>query len=1110
MWFAFTIRTTEQVENMEVETPNVEIYSLDDYRAKRMKLARIVGAAVTGLAALVYLCTLSPGVFPGESATLMAVYSGLEPMVSPAHTIWGAIVRAVAALGAGGMAFRLNFLCLVFGVAGVWLIFDIMQRVIGSLVERETASPADAAAAACIGGGAAAVALAFSVPYWMCSTRLQYQGFNVLLLLLLFRVLVWYLESDGPVVLILFALLSGLFTVESLGIACFLPFFALTVVMQWVRRGSVRGSSISGACIAFAAGVASALLIANSFAHSHDISLRGYANVWSIVQSIFRDQAIFLKNAIPREGWLNLVIVVAVPWVAATAIARQGLNETREWGIMILHAAMSVAVILVLGNAPMVSPWGLFREAGEVLPVPLLAVNAMTTGYLLAYWFLIVRNSTLVNIDGERTFAQRSSVWFGYFFGTITAVMVVLATGINILESNGRSGKFVDECVREILKALEGRKWIVSDGLFDSHILVEAHRTGQNVRLLELQSNDNKVYLRHLRNVINEDPDFKSPGIDIGKLLNGADLGVIPFIQDWLENDPSAIDRMLVVSAPDIIYAAGRTVYPHYFCFKAGPKDVDKADDSFLESHRAFWTRMQKTLAKSRGVRDAAAIYKGRVRRQVGFVANNSGVLLEDMGRDEDAYQTYQFIRQLDPNNISAALNLMELLHRHGDDGFHSDARETVENDVVAMLKELNEKRLRLPIWSLSRHFGYVRNPLLFTKLGWAWAASGQPGIAMSGLQRAEEIATTKEERIKVRTAEAELLWRQNDIEGTESIYESVLKEDPSNTRAMISISRVQTRRGSIEKAREWLARARDNGADKTVLAFEGATIDLAAGHPEEARIKLSEVTDVQPNNLQAWGMLAIAALQMQDTDDVENRILPRMEAIAGTTDDYLCLVIKGQLLYQKKDLVGARDSFERASMRRPGITNLMEWILRLDFALDDKRAAEDHARQIMRSDRTNAFANYIMGSIMMFRGRMEEAEDYLRRSVGSTSTPEALNDLAELLCRTGNLNEAKKRVRDAISLAPGLYAAWDTLGGILAAEGDIPGAEEAYLKALELYQEDWRVYINYAKVLIRKNELPKAREYLTKANAHRNALAKEDQDTLADLLRQATPRGGR
>lgn len=1092
---------------MQLATPNIDLYRIEDYITARRRLAKIVCPAVLLFCALIYLITFSPGVFPGESASLMAVHSGLEPLVAPTHPFWGSIVSKLAALGPKGMVFRLNFFSFLTGLAAIWLIFDLLTSAIGAIIERETATPKVAATASVLAGAGAAIALAFSVPFWMTATRLQYQGFNLLLLLIVFRLLLWYLETENGYVLVLMSLVAGVACVEALYIACFMPFVATAVITRWVRRGSMRAANIPAVIISFVIGLASVFLVARAFAGGHDISLRGYTSLWSIAQSIFRDQAHFIITAIRHTGWLNILLLAVVPWLAAAAISARSLNETREWGIMIMHAAMSIAVALSLGNAPFISPWAIFRSEA-ILPMPLLAMSAMTMGYLLAYWYLIVVNSSQVNIDGERTFAQRSSVWFGWVFGIITLAAMVITSGINVLEANGRNGRFADQCAREIIDSLEGRKWIVTDGLFDSHLLIEAHCTGKNIRLIELQNNDNKVYLRYLRTIINEEPDFKIPGIDLGKLCNGADLGVVSFLQDWLESDHKAIDNMYFMSAPDIILSTGKIVVPHKFCFKAGDSLDAYKGAPFLAEQRLFWERMATLLAKSRGVRDASSAVRARSRRQVGFVANNTGVLLEDLGLEEEAYQTYLFVRELDPENISTLLNLVELLNRKRDDNFHSDKRAEVEGSLKRIIEEL--KGRRLPIWSLSRVFGYVRSTVLFTQLGWSWAASGQPGIALSGIQRAEAIAATPAARLRAKQAEAQLLWQQNDIEGSEKVFEQILKEDPTNASAMISIARVQVRRGSLERAREWLSRARDNGADKTSLAFEGATLDLAAGHAADARIKLSEVTDVQPNNLPAWALLGIATMQMEDYDDIESRIIPAMVTAAGTTDNYYILILKGQVLFQRKNLPEARDTFERALMLRPGLTTLMEWILRLDFALDDKEAAEEHARQLLRNNRANGFANYIMGSIMLYRGRNAEAEDFLRRSVSATATPEALNDLAELLRIVGNLGEAKRRIREAISMSPDFYVLWDTLGGILADEGDVDGAAEAFSKAIELDRTDPRVNINYARVLIRKGDIVRARSLLAEANKKRSILSAADQRTLTEMLDQVAPGKGR
>ncbi len=1077
------------------------VAELDKLRA-RTSLITILPATI--IAALVFMATLSPGTFPGQSADLMVTYSGLMPYIAPAHSLWGAIAGFFSECGDNaGMVWRLNFLSLIYGIVSVWLIGDIVSRATFALIDHEMTVPKRAAWASALGGAAASLALAFSVPFWISATRFQYQGFDLMLLLIVTRILLAYFSTGFTLVLFLFTLLYGVAVIESLSLILFLPLFFVSVVIYMSRNEKLGVGRLIGSLLFFCLGLGSVWLIAKTFSANNDLSIRGYGSIWGVVYSIIADQVSALKTAFPRTGWLHLILFGVLPFAAVVAIARRALGDAREWGVMIMHAAISVAVVIVLGNSPLVSPWAIYRGTG-VLPVIFYAITAVVCGYLVTYWYMMVVNFNDITTDTEKTVSQKSSLLFECLFGGIIAVMVPITATINSFEASGKNGKFADDCVRELIESLDGRRWILSDGLFDSQILIEAHTKGVDVKLLQLHNNENEIYLRYLGQLVRNDKDFE--GINPIALEKSVSLGVLPFLQDWFDADTNLIDRLAVVSSPDLIIAENRVVVPNKFFFVAGKKGGVKSED-FLSEHREFWERKLKDLGKSRTGRDAIGAYRKMIRRQVGFVANNAGVLLEDLGEDEEAYQTYSYVRRLDSENVSALLNLLEILHRKEAENFHADQKEALEKSFNQMIKELEGRKL--PIWSLSRTFGYVRSPILFTQLGWAWAASGQPGIALAGIKRAADVAATPASRMRVQEIRADLLLKQNDIDGSEEIYEEILKTDPANTRALMNMARVEVRKGSLDKAREWLAKAQENEANKIDLALESAMLDITTGNMADARVKLTEVTDVYSKNLQAWAMLAIVTMQMKDFDDVEKRILPKMEFIAGTTDDYLTLIIRGQLMLSgRQNLKGARDVFERAAVLRPGIIPLMEQVLSLDRALVDKESAEEHARQLLRSSRDNPLANYIMGSIVLERGILDEAEYYLRRSVSTKPTPEALNDLAELLRMIGNLEEAENRIRTAISLTPDFYIVWDTLGGILYEKGDLSGAEEAYLKAMELAGgEDVRININYAKLLIKKGDTVQARKLLMEANPKRSTLPDNMQEEFESLLKSLTPK---
>ena len=712
-------------------------------RAAKRKLDLIFGLGVTALSAVVFLLTLSRGVFPGQSASLMATYTGVEPVVAPIHPVWGAIVGAIGRMGAGGAgaALRLNLFSLVLAVCCVGMVYVLFTTLAFSCFDTQKVPAPLPARASVFGATFAAAALAFSVPFWITATRLHFQVFDLFLLLVLAHLLLLYLRTQALVFFLLFSLLLGVSIVEAAPIALFTPLFAFVILRAWLRDDDFDGFKGYRAFLGILlliAGLSLYFISAYNFFTHEDITLRGYTGYWEVVRQMLRDQGHLFKESIPEVGWLFPVAFVVIPWVASLAIAPRAFNETRDWSFIFFHIALSVVVVATLTNTP-ISRWAQELEHPRgVLPVFLCALTAMVAGYAVAYWYVIVANRRNILKQLADLPNVKFSIWSGYVFGWLVAVIVLLSAVINGQEASGKRGDFADACARELLANLKGRPWLVTDGMFDNHLRLEAARIGQPIKLIALHKNDNPVYIRQLKKMIETDPDF--PPDDRIRLQNAADLGVMTFVQDWLECDSNIVDRLAIMSAPDLLVGAGCTIAPNYFCF-IGVRDQNSLkDEPVLAKYDEFWKRMRKVLAKSRGRNDPIAQYRADVRRQVGFVANNAGVLLEDLGRDDEAYEVYGIVRSIDPDNISALLNRVEMLHRKEKEGFHAADRAAIEKELREFVSKMKH---RLPIWSLSRSFGYVRSPILFAQLGWNWALSGQPGMALAAMPRAADAAAT-------------------------------------------------------------------------------------------------------------------------------------------------------------------------------------------------------------------------------------------------------------------------------------------------------------------------------------------------------------------------------
>ena len=201
-----------------------------------------------------------------------------------------------------------------------------------------------------------------------------------------------------------------------------------------------------------------------------------------------------------------------------------------------------------------------------------------------------------------------------------------------------------------------------------------------------------------------------------------------------------------------------------------------------------------------------------------------------------------------------------------------------------------------------------------------------------------------------------------------------------------------------------------------------------------------------------------------------------------------------------------AREGFIRAAALKPEVGGVKDMILQLDIEMNDRKAAELHARQVLRVNRKHALANYVLGSLRLEEGQYGEAEDFLRRSVDSKPIPAALNDLAEVLFRIKKLPEAEKYAREAVKADAKLYVAWATLGSVLLAqEKNLDEAEKCVNKAIEMFGDDHRIKITLARIFLKKGETERARTLIHQIKTHADKLPDFDKHELENVEREAS-----
>ncbi len=1044
-----------------------------------------------GVALLVYLLTLSPGVYPGQSAQLMALGTGIEPMVAPSHPLWSPIVAWISRMDVLVLPVRLNFFSALCGALAVMLLYRLTAFLIRQSINDDTISDRHMNIGAVLAGLTAAIALAFSVPFWSASTRLQYQSFDLLFLLAVLYLLVLFIRTGWLSLMLLFAFGYGVGVVESGMFLLMSPVVVVAALVALWMRQRLNHTSVLAMGGLLLLGLSAYVWFAMHFFRAEDVALRGYTSWQEVLVYMWRDQYSDIKNSFPRLNWFWLLLQSVVPALAAGIAARRALNNERTWSLYLLHVILTVIAVFVLANVPW-SPWRLVRAQG-LLPVVSYGLMAMVCGYLMAYWYLLAVVDRVPHEYTVSILTQRVGTWLGRVLVWPLAILVVVAGLVNAYEADGRRGRGADACAQEILQRMGSRTWIVTDGLLDNHIAILARVRGQKVNLLCLQRDLDKVYQRRLARSVERENLFADSR---SRLLHTLDLGILPFLQDWMASDPEVSSKLVVFSVPDLWYGVGLLPVSDLFFF-TGARDATSINTgALMADHLALWNRMEKIVRRTASPDEPMAHFNNQIRRQMGFVGNNLGVLLEEVGKTNEADVIYQRVRQIDPDNVSVLFNRFEMARRSKD----VVRSEETEKELKSFLAR-NKRQYAL--YSLSRYYGYIRSPELFARLGWQWALSGQPGAGLVGMRKAADLLPPASQ-ISLEHSMAAMYLQQEDRGKSEEVYRSILEKDPGNRQAIRSMVRLSVADGAMEKAKTWLERMQKTGVAQNQLGVEWAAIHLSSGETAlastnlpaasvsfaQARLQLQETVDLQPNNLQALGMLAVVQLQQAALEralrrepapfykEVEQTV-GKMEKIAGSSDQYFIQVVRAQLAMSRgrEHYRVAREAFVRAGMLRPDVARLNDMILQLDIALADKPMAERHARAVLRINRRHALANYVIGSLRLQDGAYGEAEDFLRRSVESEPLPVSLNDLAETLRRIRKLPEAEKFAREAIAKSPGLYVAWETLAAILMEQNRLEEAEKAMLEALGRNKEDVRLQVSMVRLQYLKGNLDRARD---------------------------------
>ncbi len=1000
------------------------------------------GPALALAALSVYVWTMARGAFPGASAAMLVWHADIDPMYFKTAPVWGFIIRLLDRVPWVPLPYLANAFSAVCGALSVWLMYELVSRIPHDRTAEENHAHFNAAWVQGLSGMTAALFLAFSAPFWMVSNRAHPLSLSILMLLLATFLFLRFWGEGRARHLYPFVILYGIGTVEFTTFIMVGPIFAFALFVAMWRWRWLGFGPVTRVVLCYLAGLLLYVYAAWRFWNSPAADWAGMEHFFGTVWMIWRDQYQEIRRNMSQLGWLWIFMIAVLPWLIVMA-PKKGIHErVARIGSYALHVLLAALAILLLYNFRLAPHRLLGPDRMLVTPYVLMASWA---GYVAGYWFVVLfrrrrefhaHNTLQKRMQGVRRLLR------GVYPAAVGAIMVAVIP-VSLPDADGRAEKGVNRLAHELLDRMEGRTWLISDGVLDANVQLIAHERGIRLNILNPRMGRDAYYLRYVASF------FEEP-----RLKNLANIGLLPAINEWFSMHPEIEQDLMILSAPDLWFSHEYYPVPQVMVFR-GHRDSGAIDpEQIYAEHVEFWSALWRDAAlETDNVYMKPYMRYGR--RHLGKVANNLGVMLDELGRGDLAYDAYQWSRRLDDYNVSALLNLISLARR--EDDLEAAGYE-------AEFEELSASReFGLNVWNLSHHFGYVRVPEMHVGRGYAWAATGRPHIAAGELERAVALG---EEGDRMDLLLAALYVAQKRPEEGEQALLRILERNPHNWQAMLGLAQITMARGDYDSARAYLGRLAGMDAPPIEIDVETALLDALTGHVDEARARLRQVVRTEPEHHRAWATLGMLALEEDDLDEFENAVnrLTRM----GSVEPRIHYVLAQ--MYAASDRHDAAEAqLENLLKQQPDHIPALEWLLRYDRMHARKDRARERAEKLLRLDSGNFLANYIIGMIQYDAGHYLLAESSFRASLRRERNFAVLTDLAWLLQRRGLYEEALLLAREAVEMEPQQSSAWHTLGLVLLRMDRLEEAAEALDQALSL--QPGNVYAKYYTALIYEKE---------------------------------------
>jgi putative PEP-CTERM system TPR-repeat lipoprotein len=292
----------------------------------------------------------------------------------------------------------------------------------------------------------------------------------------------------------------------------------------------------------------------------------------------------------------------------------------------------------------------------------------------------------------------------------------------------------------------------------------------------------------------------------------------------------------------------------------------------------------------------------------------------------------------------------------------------------------------------------------------------------------------------------------------------AVLAKDGGNVDALTTMGLLQARRGRIEEARGWLAKADDHsGPEQLDAGMRLVEFELATGHTDAAREALKRLTNKAPEALRVLVMQARVLLAGGDAAGARTA-LTRASALAAYDTPTLVQIAALQLAAKHAD--GAAYSLDKALKERPGDIRALALMTQVELQKGDLAKAEQRARQIVAHHPNRGVGHALLGDIAQARGQQAAAIESQRRAHQLDQNTASVLRLFRALV-PGNSAAALQLGEQWVKAHANDLSVQRAVADGHARAGNLAAARAGYEALLKLAPDDAEAMNNLANVLI-------------------------------------------